>query len=188
MILNICFQAYSQTDLCFFMAEILQNNTGTNRNRSLPRVVFSAVLGVIQSIIPSGVSSVQDLVGDSKELERATRMYYAFVWSTTFRIPSLFSMYVFLNKMYGVKGSSSYHNLVSRWGYVMLIYMTQEFFAEILCRIVDCLLSKRWIDYQGRFSFPKVMFKHYQKQGLYVCTASQFIGATMTYHGMRLFN
>jgi len=55
MILNICFQAYSQTDLCFCVAEILQDNTGTNPNRKLPQVVFSAVLGVVQSIIPSGV-------------------------------------------------------------------------------------------------------------------------------------
>jgi len=169
MMLNICFQAYSQTDLCFYIAEIVQNKTGTNNNRSLPRVFFSAALGAVQIIIPSGVSCVQDLVGDSKELEKVTRLYYAFVWSTTFRIPTIFSMYVLVNKMYGIKSSSSYEYLVSRWGNVILIYMTQEVLAEILCRIVDFLLSKYWIDYYGRFSYPKIMLKQYQKHGWFVC-------------------
>jgi len=184
IILNICFQVYSQTDLCFYIAEMLQNNTGTNGNGSLPRLAFSAVLGIVQSIIPSGVSSVQDLVGDSKELEKAIRLYYAFVWSTTFRIPTLFSMYVLLNKMYGIKISLSHEYLASQWGYVMLIYIIQEVLAEILCRIADFMLSKKWIDYFGRFSYPKVMLKHYQNHGLYVCAAFQLVGATMTYPAM----
>jgi len=185
--LNIIFQAYSQTDLCFYIGELLQDKTGTNGSRGLPRVALSTVLGLAQNVFPSGISIVQDLVGDSKELEKAIRMYYAFVWSTTFRIPTLFSMYILLHKMYGSKRSSSYETLVSRWGYVMLIYMGQEFLAEILCRMVDYVLSVTWIDYHGRYSYPKIMLLHYKRRGLYVCTAFQLTGATMSYQGLKLF-
>jgi len=185
--LNICFQAYSQTDLCFYVGELLQDKTGTNGNRSLPRVAFSTLLGILQNIFPSGVSIVQDLVGESKELEKAIRLYYTFVWSMTFRIPTLFTMYILLNKMYRLKHSSSYENLVSRWGYVMLIYMLQEILAETLCRVVDFVLSVKWRDYHARYSYPKVMLQHYQRQGLYVCAAFQLAGATMAYQGLKLF-
>jgi len=139
-------------------------------------------------IIPAGVSSVKDLAGEWKELEKAKRIYYTFVCSTTFRIPSPFPMYVLLNKIYGIKGSLSYENIVSRWSYVMLIYTTKEGSADILCRIVDFVLSRKWIDYHGRSSYPKIMFKHYQKHGLCVCTALQLSGAALTLHWMKLFN
>jgi len=69
--------------------------TVTNEERQLPRMAFSAVLGIVQSMIPSGVSAIQELIGDSKELEKTTKMYYAFVWSTTFQTPMLFSGFVF---------------------------------------------------------------------------------------------
>jgi len=166
----------------------LLKNTVTNGERVLFRSAFSAVLVIVQSIIPSGVSGVQDLVGDSKELQKAKRMCHAFVRSTTFRIPTLFSLYVLLNKMYGIQSSLSYENLVSRWSYVMLIYTTQEVSTEIPRRIVYFLVSRKWKDYHGRFSYPKIMFKHYQEHRLYVCTAFQLSGSTLTLHVMKLFN
>jgi len=64
MIHHIFFQSYSQADFCFSISDILQKNTGTNGNKALPWVAFSAVLGIVRSLTPSGVSSVQDLVGD----------------------------------------------------------------------------------------------------------------------------
>jgi len=90
----------------FYITELLQKNTATNEERRLPRLAFSAVL-VVQTMSPSGVGAIQELIGDSKELEKTTRMYYAFVWSMTFRIPTLFSAYGFLNQLYGIKGRAN---------------------------------------------------------------------------------
>jgi len=89
------FQAYSQTDLCFYIADLLQKNTPTNEKRRLPGLAFSAVLGVVQTKIPSGVGAIQELIGDSKELEKTTRMYYAFVWSTTFQFFQRSSLHLY---------------------------------------------------------------------------------------------
>lgn len=179
VVLNIFFQIYSQTDLCFCITDVLQKKTGFNEKGALPRMAFSIFLGVIQSMSPSGSSAIQELVGNSKELENTTRRYYAFVWAMTFHMPTTFSAYIFLNKMYGLKGSLYYESLAERWGYVLAIYLIQEIVGEILCIIMDVVLSKTWIGYNGRYSFPKIMLEHCTKEGIYVTAVLEIFGVGM---------
>jgi len=178
MILNICLQAYNQTDLCFvpWYGMLKKKFGGASVN---PQMACS------------WVSAIQEYIRDKREFENTKRQYYAFVWSTTFRIPTFFCAYVLLYQIYGLTRNSPQEYLYTRWILVLGIYMAQEVAAEILCRIVEFVLSRKWTDYRGRVSYPEIMLKYYQKEGIWICAALYIAGSFGILHNLstsRYFN
>jgi len=93
------------------------------------------------------------------------------------------SMFVFLNKMYGINSGSSYKVLEIWCGYVMLMYMAQEFFCGDPLQNSTLPAIKKVDRYHWCFSYPKIMFKYYQKQGLYLGSGLHLNGANLAWIG-----